>query len=195
MTLDLDAGWYAEYQLQALGTLVYSVVGISGLVIEVGCWKGNSTIKIAKTLTDGMVCAVDTWEGSVDESPNHDTVILAKEQNIEDIFRHNIQLAGVQDNIFMFKMNWREFFEKHVHGMSNMGIRLLHIDGSHDYVSVRDNIAAALPYMVLGGVICGDDIQTAHKGREDLQGGVERAVQELLPEYVPYGNFWYWRKR
>src|SRR5205814_6573412 len=44
-------------------------------------------------------------------------------------------------------------------------------------------------------IICGDDLETAHAGREDLQGGVERAVRELLPGFAAIDNFWYWQKQ
>lgn len=193
--MDLDSGWYSDGQLTILRSVAASVVGLSGLCIEVGCWKGNSTITIAQTITDGMICAVDTWQGSVDESPDHDTVKMAQEKDIMSIFRTNMQDAGVGEKIVMFKNDWREFFVRFDKKFKEDGIRFLHIDGSHDYKSVYDNIAAALPYMVKGGVLCGDDIATAHRGRSDLEGGVERAVLELLPGYTQFGNFWYWRKR
>jgi hypothetical protein len=45
--------------------------------------------------------------------------------------------------------------------------------------------------MVKGGVICGDDLLTAHIGRHDLHGGVERAVRELLPNFKSIDNLWY----
>lgn len=195
MTLDLDSGWYSQEQLTMLKSLAFSVVGKTGMCIEVGCWKGNSTIAIAQSIPDGMICAVDTWEGSIDESPDHDTVRLAKEQPVLDIFKTNVQTAGVADRIMIFKMDWKVFFQNYGYRLEREGIRFLHIDGSHDYRSVKDNIDVAFPYMVEGGIICGDDIATAHKGREDLSGGVERAVSESLVGYRQFGNFWCWRKR
>jgi hypothetical protein len=46
--------------------------------------------------------------------------------------------------------------------------------------------------IVKNGIICGDDFINAHAGREDLQGGVERAVKETLQGYKTIGNLWYW---
>jgi hypothetical protein len=46
--------------------------------------------------------------------------------------------------------------------------------------------------MVAGGIMCGDDILSAHINRHDLHGGVERAVRELLPGYKVYDNLWYY---
>lgn len=73
-------------------------------------------------------------------------------------------------------------------------ISFCHIDASHDYNSVKKTIEMILPNMVYGGVLCGDDILYANVNRPDLNGGVERAVQELLPNYTQIGNFWYWKK-
>ena len=45
--------------------------------------------------------------------------------------------------------------------------------------------------MVKGGIICGDDYQTASIYRHDLHGGVERAVKEALPNHNSIDNLWY----
>jgi hypothetical protein len=73
-------------------------------------------------------------------------------------------------------------------------VKFCHIDASHDYNSVHRTIAALLPKLVPGGILCGDDFESAHAGRHDLGGGVERAVRELLPGFEVSGNFWWWAK-
>jgi hypothetical protein len=47
---------------------------------------------------------------------------------------------------------------------------------------------------VPGGFMTGDDYGTAHAGRHDLRGGVQRAVQDWLPDHQNNENFWHWRK-
>ena len=74
----------------------------------------------------------------------------------------------------------------------NEPIKFIHIDASHDYDSVYNTIKLVLPNMVKGGVICGDDFLSANKDRLDLNGGVERAVSELLPNYKNIDNLWFW---
>jgi len=37
--------------------------------------------------------------------------------------------------------------------------------------------------LVKGAVLCGDDFMSAGKHRKDLDGGVARAVEELLPRF------------
>jgi hypothetical protein len=72
-------------------------------------------------------------------------------------------------------------------------IKFIHIDASHEYESVFETIKLALPHMVKGGIICGDDYQSANASRTDLHGGVERAVRELLPEHKNIYNLWYFQ--
>ena len=73
-------------------------------------------------------------------------------------------------------------------------IKFAHIDASNDYISVKRTLEALLPWMVPGGLLCGDDILTASAGRQDLNGGVERAVRETLPGWQQVHNLWMWRK-
>jgi hypothetical protein len=59
---------------------------------------------------------------------------------------------------------------------------------------VKKTIEMLLPRLTEGAILCGDDIASAHRGRLDLEGGVERAVMELLPGYIKDKNFWWWSK-
>ena len=71
-------------------------------------------------------------------------------------------------------------------------IKFCHIDAAHDYDSVRETIELLLPRLVPGAVLFGHDYQSAHAGRADLNGGVERAVRATLPAWVTRGNNWYY---
>lgn len=72
----------------------------------------------------------------------------------------------------------------------NDPVKFIHIDASHDYSSVAETIRLVLPNMVKGGVICGDDF--IYSNSIELDGGVPRAVNELLPGFASKDNFWYW---
>jgi hypothetical protein len=50
-----------------------------------------------------------------------------------------------------------------------------------------------IPNLIRGGILCGDDYMTAHKGRKDLDGGVERAVNEMLQGVNVVGNLWWYQ--
>ena len=60
---------------------------------------------------------------------------------------------------------------------------------------MRATLEMIQPKLVTGGVLCGDDYTSAHDGRADLQGGVQRAVVELLPDHMSAANAWVWVKR
>ena len=73
-------------------------------------------------------------------------------------------------------------------------VRFAHIDASHDYSSVKAELLSILPLVVDGGVLCGDDFEDGATPVDGLDGGVERAVREVLPGCRNDGNFWWWQK-
>jgi hypothetical protein len=82
-------------------------------------------------------------------------------------------------NVETHRMGWREFFA----GFAGR-VKLVHIDAEHTYREVADNIETVLPFMVPGGVICGDD---AHHPP------VVSAVMDTLGEYDREATLWFWR--
>ena len=72
-------------------------------------------------------------------------------------------------------------------------VKFCHIDASHDYESIHSTISLLLPKLVKGGILCGDDFCSANADRDDLHGGVERAVRELLPNVKNNHDLWYWK--
>ena len=180
--------WYGESQCKVLADTVEKVKNLEGKIIEIGCWEGRSTIALANAIHPEVLYAVDTWEGNYDENPNHPTVHWAKERDIYLEFRNNIQEL-TKGNVFPNKMDCFLYLAS-----LQDKVKFCHIDASHDYVSVKQTIRMLLPKLVPGGILCGDDYCTAHAGRDDLQGGVEKAVREMCPGYVVVENFWYWVK-
>ena len=167
--------WYPDDQLLRLTDTYSQVRHLAGAILDIGCWEGKSTIALANACGSERVVAVDTWAGYVDESPTHITVRLAAERDVYAQFQTNVQLLA-------------EFLEK-----CDL-IKFAHIDGSHDYDSMKRTIAGCLRWLVPGGVVCGDDLLSAGLERADLAGGVERAVRELLPGFEQTHNFWSWRR-
>lgn len=183
----LNENWYSTEQLMELTKIVESVKHLSGLFIEIGCWEGKSTVSIANVIYPKILNAVDTWKGNLDEDLNHPTVKILEIRDVFNIFKENIS-TDTQGNVNIFKMDCFEYLAK-----IDSLISFCHIDASHDYNSVKKTIEMILPNMVYGGVLCGDDMLYTNVN-SDLNGGVERAVQELLPNYTQIGNFWYWKK-
>jgi predicted O-methyltransferase YrrM len=185
--------WYSQEQCNNLAELVKVVNRLQGSIIEIGCWEGKSTICIANTCYPDNVICNDTWLGNVEESKitgiKHITEVILETRNVYNIFLNNMN-AHTKKNYTVVKedcLEWLKIF--------NEPVKFIHIDASHEYDSVAETIKLILPNMVKGGIICGDDFMSAHIGRTDLNGGVERAVRELLPGFQNKGNLWFWVNR
>jgi hypothetical protein len=49
--------WYSDSQCEELKKLVVKVKDLSGVIIEIGCWEGKSTINIATTCyPENLIC-------------------------------------------------------------------------------------------------------------------------------------------
>ena len=72
-------------------------------------------------------------------------------------------------------------------------VKFCHLDAAHDYATVKRTLELLKPLVVPGGVLCGDDHNSANKNRADLDGGVERACTEIFPAYNALANLWIWR--
>lgn len=184
--------WYSDKQAEYLQTLSRNVRDLKGAIIEIGCWQGKSTIALANACYPEEVHAVDHWLGNLDEDRNHESVQLASKRDVFMEFKLNIE-KFTNGNIIPWRMDWREFMRQWAE-KSGRSIKFCHIDACHDYRSVHDNIQAVLPFLVSGGIVCGDDFLTSNLSRRDLDGGVERAVRELLPGFSNHDNLWYWIK-
>ena len=137
--------WFHESSQVALAALVSSAP--DGLVIEIGSWEGRSTCALANAAHPRPVHAVDTWRGT----PHEQTGPLAAQRDIHAQFLVNVD-HYTKGNVVPHRMGWREYVPT-----ITEPVGLVFIDAEHTYNEVRDNIAAFLPLMADGGIICGDD--------------------------------------
>lgn len=184
--------WYSDQQCDTVAELARNAPK-NGIYIEIGSWEGKSSIAIARAINDGrLLFCVDTWRGNEDESAviggEHPSVTKAKERDVFSTFMDNVRDSGL-GNVIPFKLSWQMYYAAHASSLAQ-DIAFLHIDASHDYASVKATIETFLPHMMPGSVMCGDDYLTADDTREDLHGGVMRAVKELLPSHSSVHNMW-----
>lgn len=177
--------WYPEYKLQGLRRLCEAVRGQRGAAVEVGCWEGRSTRVIADAFAPDRIHAVDHWRGNETEGADHPSVVASRHRDVFATFCANME-ALTAGNIDVFRMGWQDYFREYARPM-----RFLHIDAGHDHASVKANIDVALPLMLPGSIMCGDDFASAHAGRHDLDGGVERAVRESFARVESLGDLWW----
>lgn len=187
--------WYSEIGLDDLEKQLLKVskdVDISGNIIEIGCWEGRSTVRLANTCYPETLICNDTWKGNVAEGlitgGKHPSECICEERDVYGTFIHNMDTL-TKKNYKIVKQDCLEWLKEY-----NEPIKFCHIDASHDYYSVYNTISLLLPHVVKGGILCGDDFVNANQERHDLHGGVERAVRELLPNVKNNCDLWYWVK-
>ncbi len=169
--------WYTPGDEIALAELARKAEG-EGIIVEVGCWEGRSTVALANAVFPREVHAVDTWEGSPGEISGR----LAKDRDVHKQFLANIDEL-TEGNVIPIRMGWRQYFKDRLTGP----VRFCHIDGPHAYEEVRDNLLVVLPLMCDGGIICGDDVR--HET-------VRKAVLEVLGDDVGLtgDKLWWFQK-
>jgi|SRR3989304_4930243 len=135
-----------------------------GVIIEIGSWKGKSTIRLAKGSKLGKRCkiyAIDPHVGS----PQH-TKIVGKVWTF-DQFKKNIKEAEVEDIVVPIVATSEEAAKR----WSGKPIELLWIDGNHDYEFVKQDIFLWKKYLINGGIIALHDT---------LKGGAKEAVDKFI---------------
>jgi predicted O-methyltransferase YrrM len=163
--------WFSDESCDVLAGLADSVRDMEGRIVEVGSWQGRSTCALANAVNPQTVHAVDTWNGS----PGELSQLLATGRDVYAEFAANVA-ALTAGNVEAHRMGWRDYFAS-----DRTPIKFLFIDAEHTYVEVRDNIAAAVPLLTPGAVICGDD---AHHPP------IQRAVLEAFPNAERVASLW-----
>jgi MMP 1-O-methyltransferase len=117
-----------------------------GVIVEIGSWKGKSTIALARgaaTTHREKIYAIDPHAVQPEEGYLDDT---------RAEFLANLKQAGVDSQVVPMIMN----SEKAAHGWSKP-IRLLWIDGDHRYEPAQLDFKLWEPFVVEGGIIAMHD--------------------------------------
>lgn len=187
---DNDAAMLKE-EIEFISNLIKSVKHQDkGLFVEIGAWKGVSTVAFANACYPHNLHVIDHWQGQTDEGEDHHTVEYAKENNVFEIFNNRVNektngnvTVHLGDAIEILESEWKQ------------SIQFVCIDAGHSYEVTRDIIKLVKRFTNHTSIICGHDFLTAHRGRTDLNGGVERAVRECFPYnlFSTFSNVWYAR--
>ena len=140
--------WFPDLSCEVLARLVGDVADVDGMLLEIGSWEGKSTCAFANAAYPRTVHAVDTWEGSGHEISE----ALAAERDVFAKWCCNIE-HYTKGNVRGHRMGWREFVPT-----ITEPVALGFIDAEHSYDEVFDNVAALLPLLASGGILCGDDV-------------------------------------
>ena len=163
-TIQRIDGWLSDSEAKYLYSLA-SRGPSQGAIVEIGSWKGKSTIVLASGSSARgreKVYAVDHHKGSAEHEG-----MGYKDINTEGEFRKNIKTAAVENHVIPLVMtsidavrNWQG------------PIRLLWIDGDHDYEAVKSDFLLWEPHVVPGGVIAFHDTYSWE--------GPRRVVEEYI---------------
>ena len=143
----------------------------SQVVIDVGVWKGASTIYLAQLLRehgiDGAVIAVDTFLGSpehwitgtaeFDLIPRRHGIPLLYEQFLSNVVRNQ-----VRDLIVPFAQTSQN--AALILRRQGISADLVHIDAAHDYESVLHDARAYWDILAPNGFLLGDDYHVTWPG-------------------------------
>ena len=138
------------------------------LIIEVGSWKGQSAIRMAKHLeskgSPGKVLCVDTWLGGLEHWKKKGSVkkpwfeYLKLQNGYPSIyyqFLSNVVHSGMQDRIIPLPQT--SLIAARLLKHYNIKSKMIFIDASHDTHDVVQDLTHYFPLLERGGVIFGDD--------------------------------------
>ena len=141
-------GWLTNSEGELLYRLAKKCTG-RGVIVEIGSWKGKSTIWLAKGSQSGKqvpVYAIDPHTGSKEHQRRGSKVWTFDE------FRHNIESAQVKQFVKPLVMESVKAAK-----LVKEPVELVFIDGAHDYASVKADFKAWYPKLVSGGIIAFHD--------------------------------------
>lgn len=148
-------------------------------VVELGSWKGISTIFLATFLPlHGKVYAIDHWKGSAEHTEDC--------SQLYHQFLSNVIHTRLTDQIIPLKMTTLEASKQ-----TYPPIDLLFVDASHDERSVLEDLEAWYPHIRLsGGSLCGDDYLWGKERGYPVQRALKRFTQKHSLSYKTQGTFW-----
>ena len=133
----------------------------AGIVIDVGVWKGQSTITMANAMRrqgiDGCVIAVDTFLGS----PEHwsgASPFFGRTNGHPDLywtFLSNVHQAGLTG--YVVPLPQTAATAAVILGRLGVNASVVHIDASHDYEDVLRDATDYWKLLQPGGYLIGDD--------------------------------------
>ena len=141
-------GWLTDTEGELLYDLAKSCTG-NGVIVEIGSWKGKSTIWLATGSKAGnkvRIYAIDPHTGSSEHKKNYTKVRTFGE------FKKNIENAEVDDVVIPFVKTSEEvakYFDE--------PIELIFMDGAHEYDLVKLDFELWFPKVIDGGIMAFHD--------------------------------------
>jgi len=136
-----------------------------------------------------MVYAVDHWLGSSEHQPGNPTWYEALPYLYQQ-FLSNVIHAGLTHKVTPVRMGSLEAAK----ALKNIQPDLIYVDGSHDSISLYNDLEAWFPFVKGNGVMCGDDWRWGHSRDVIGRFAEENNLKIVVPNEADGGNFWYFQE-
>ncbi len=129
------------------------------LVIDVGTWKGQSTITLARAMKesnlDGCVIAVDIFLGSAEHWNGEHFTRRHAMPDIYQSFLDNVFSAGVHD--YIVPVPQTSVTAAMIFRRLGFQATVVHVDAAHEFEEVLRDAKAYWKLLMPGGYMIGDD--------------------------------------
>lgn len=149
------SGHLRKREVQFLATLPF--LAIEGDILEIGSFKGKSTIilaKAAKAAGHEKIYACDPLSLSCSTDPTD-----AVKEELPDIFFNNLQKYEVREQVEFFQMRSDKLSE-----IWDKPLKVLWIDGDHTYEGVMNDILLFEKHLRPGAIVCFHDVLHEFEG-------------------------------
>ncbi len=161
-------GFLSEDEARFLG-MVAACTPSQGAIVEIGSFKGKSTVMLAKVAQHygcGPVIAIDPHNFNDPELQEYKSV---PDDSTFDAFQRNLEAAGVAGIV-----DARRAFSKDVAATWTGSIRFLWIDGDHTYPGAKSDFDGFFPHVVPEGVVA------FHDALHEYAGPIRVFVEDIL---------------
>lgn len=166
-------GFLLEDEARFLGMAAASLPSTEGAIVEIGSFKGKSTVMLAIIArhyglgpTIAPVTAIDPHNFNNTELHSHRTT---EDATSFHEFIANLQAAGVADIVDV-----RRAFSHDVAQQWNTPIRFLWIDGDHTYAGAKQDFDDFMPHVLPGAIVA------LHDALHEFAGPIRVFVEEML---------------
>jgi hypothetical protein len=156
------------------------------IVVDVGVWKGQSTIHMANAMryngVNGVVIAVDTFLGSPEHWGDGAAGGLFERQygmpNLYQTFLSNVHAAGLTD--FVVPMAQTSSTACNILRRLDIRPTIVHIDAAHEYREALQDMEDYWDILAENGYLIGDDYHVSWPGVIQAAGEISSKLRKPL---------------